>query len=122
MAVARLASIVLDCDDQAELAQFWAALVGGEVGVTGDEFVAVRTTRGWLAAMHVPDYTPPTWGSGTVPKQMHIDLSVEDLDHAEAEAIRLGARSVPDQPAPDRYRILLDPAGHPFCISTQVPD
>ena len=26
------------------------------------------------------------------------------------------------QPAPDRYIVLLDPAGHPFCLSTQIPD
>ncbi|HLM96560.1 MAG TPA: hypothetical protein VK283_09590 [Acidimicrobiales bacterium] len=26
------------------------------------------------------------------------------------------------QPAPDRYLVLLDPAGHPFCLSTQIPE
>jgi hypothetical protein len=122
MAVARFASIVFDCKDPAELAQFWAALVGGEVALTGDEFVAVRTSECWIAAMYVPDYRAPTWGDAAVPKQMHIDLSVDDLDEAEAEAVRLGARLLSDQPAPDRYRIFLDPAGHPFCLSIQIPD
>jgi len=122
MAVARFASVVFDCNDPAELAHFWAALVGGEVAVTGDDFVAVRTTRGWIAAMQVPDHRPPTWGDAAIPKQMHIDLTVDDLDQAEAEAIRLGARLVSEQPAPDRYRIFLDPAGHPFCLSIQIPD
>lgn len=41
---------------------------------------------------------------------------------AGAEAIRLGARRAAEQPAPDRYRVLLDPAGHPFCLSTQIPE
>ena len=122
MAVARLSSIVFDCAEPAELAQFWAALVGGEVAVAEDQFVAVRTDRGWIAAMQVPDYRPPTWGDAAVPKQMHIDLSVDDLDQAEAEAVRLGARLVFQQPAPDQYRIFLDPAGHPFCLSIQIPD
>jgi hypothetical protein len=122
MAIARFSSIVLDCDDTAELAQFWAALVGGTIAVTGDEFAAVRTERCWIAAMHVPDHRPPTWGDPAVPKQMHIDLSVDDLDKAETEALRLGARLVADQPAPDRYRIFLDPAGHPFCLSIQIPE
>jgi len=27
-----------------------------------------------------------------------------------------------EQPAPDRWRVLLDSAGHPFCLSTQIPD
>jgi hypothetical protein len=122
MAVARFASIVFDCNDPAELAQFWAAMVGGEITMTGDGFVAVRTNRGWIAAMRVPDYRPPTWGDTAVPKQMHIDLSVEDLEEAEAATVLLGARILPDQPAPDRYRIFVDPAGHPFCLSIQIPD
>jgi hypothetical protein len=122
MAVARLASIALDCDDPAALAAFWAELIGGEVAFTGPDFVAVRTDRGWLAAVRVADHRPPSWPSATVPKQMHIDLSVDDLDRAQAEAIRLGARLAVPQPAPDRYRVLLDPAGHPFCLSVQIPD
>ncbi|MGB8997061.1 MAG: VOC family protein [Pseudonocardiaceae bacterium] len=39
-----------------------------------------------------------------------------------AEALWLGARRAPEQPAPDRWRVLLDPAGHPFCVSTQIPE
>ena len=73
MAVARLSSIVLDCDDPAGLARFWVGLVGGDVAVTGDQYVAVRTSRGWIAAMQVPDHRPPTWGKAAVPKQMHMD-------------------------------------------------
>jgi hypothetical protein len=74
MAVARLASISIDCDDPSALAQFWADLVGGEVAFTGDDFVAVKTERGWLAAVRVPDYQPPSWRDVAIPKQMHIDL------------------------------------------------
>ena len=55
-------------------------------------------------------------------KQMHLDVAVDDLDVAEAEALRLGARVVGSQPDPAHYRVLLDPAGHPFCISTRIPE
>jgi hypothetical protein len=55
-----------------------------------------------------------------VPKQAHFDLGVDDLDTAQAELIALGATAPPTQPQPDRWRVLLDPAGHPFCISTAV--
>jgi Glyoxalase-like domain len=44
------------------------------------------------------------------------------LDEAEAEAVRLGARLPDEQPSPDRWRVLLDPAGHPSCLSTQIPE
>ena len=56
-----------------------------------------------------------------VPKQIHLDLAVTDLDAAVAEAEGLGARVASFQPAPDRRRILFDPAGHPFCLTTQIP-
>jgi hypothetical protein len=122
MAIARLASIALDCDDPSALAAFWAALVGGEIVPVNDGFVGVRTDHGWLVAVRVPAYRPPSWPDGAIPKQIHLDLAVDDLDVAEPEAIRLGARRAPVQPAPDRWRVLLDPAGHPFCLSTQIPD
>lgn len=121
MALARLASTALDCSDPTALASFWAQLVGGEVAYTSDEFCAVKTAAGWLATVRIGDYRPPTWPDPAVPKQMHLDLAVDDIDAAEAEALRLGATKPGEQPAPDRWRVLLDPAGHPFCLSTQIP-
>jgi Glyoxalase-like domain len=122
MAIARLASISFDCDDPAGLAEFWAGLVGGEIAFASADFVAVKTEQSWLAAVRVPNYQPPSWPDGGLPKQMHLDLAAADLDEAEAEAIRLGARRPDEQPAPERWRVLLDPAGHPFCLSTQIPE
>ncbi len=122
MATARLGSIALDCDSPAALAAFWATMLGGEVAFSSDAFVAVRTDRVWLAAVHIDGYQPPSWPGVHLPKQMHLDLGVDDLDQAEAEAIRLGATRAQEQPAPDRWRVLLDPAGHPFCLSTQIPE
>jgi len=122
MAVARLGSVALDCADPLSLAEFWAALLGGEVAFTSEEFVAVKTDRGWLATVRVEEYEPPTWPAGARPKQMHLDLAVDDLELAVVEAIRLGASRAPTQPQPDRWRVLFDPAGHPFCLSTQIPE
>jgi len=116
VALARLGLVVLDCDDPHALADFWVELLDGEVVFTTDEIVAVRTDGGSLAAVRVADYRPPTWPDGVLPKQMHLDLAVEDLDAAEAEAVRLGARRAGEQPEPNRWRVLLDPAGHPFCL------
>ncbi len=122
MAVARLGSIALDCAQPAALGAFWAELLGGEIAFTSDAFVAVKTDRVWLAATRVDGYEAPSWPGGATPKQIHLDLAVDDLDAAEAEALRLGAMRAVDQPAPERWRVLLDPAGHPFCLSTQIPD
>ncbi|MFG2438870.1 VOC family protein [Streptomyces sp. NPDC048508] len=32
-----------------------------------------------------------------------------------------GATKATDQPDPDRWRVLQDPAGHPFCVTTLIP-
>jgi Glyoxalase-like domain len=122
MAHARLASISLDCSNPSELATFWAELIGGDIAFTSDDFVAVKTDQLWVAAVRVPDHRAPTWPDGDIAKQVHLDLSVEDLDAAEAEAMRLGAARYDEQPAPERWRVLVDPAGHPFCLSTQIPE
>ncbi len=119
---ARLGSIALDCDSPTVLATFWAELLGGEIAFISETFAAVKTDRVWLTAVRVNDYQPPTWPDAAFPKQMHLDLAVDDLDQAEAEALGLGATRASEQPAPDRYRVLADPAGHPFCLSTQIPE
>lgn len=66
-------------------------------------------------------YVPPVWPE-SVPaqtKMMHFEVRVDDVNAAVARAIDLGAREATQQPV-DRdastLRIMLDPAGHPFCL------
>ena len=119
--LARLASVTLDCADPAALAGFYATLIGGEVAYAEEEFAAVRTAGHWLSFQRVADYRPPTWPAGAVPNQAHLDLAVADLDAAEREALAAGAGAVAAQPSPERWRVLTDPAGHPFCLTVLVP-
>jgi Glyoxalase-like domain len=121
MALARTGFVSMDCDDPVALGEFWAAMLGGEIALSSAATVGVRTDWVWLTALKVADYVAPTWPDGEVPKQIHLDLAVTELEPAVAEAERLGARAAAFQPAPDRWRVLLDPAGHPFCLTTQVP-
>jgi hypothetical protein len=121
MAVARRGFVSIDCADPIPLAEFWAAMLGGEIKFTSDETVDVQTEWVWISAMKVHGYKPPTWPDGSIPKQIHLDLAVDDLDAAVAEAEALGARLSSVQPAPNRWRVLVDPAGHPFCVTTQIP-
>ena len=122
MANIRLGSVALDCADPVALGAFWAELLHGDVAFSSEEFVAVKTDRVWVTAVRVPDHQAPTWPGSGRPKQMHLDLVVDDLNQAETEALRLGAVRAADQPAPDRYVVLFDPAGHPFCLTTQIPE
>ncbi len=122
MSTIRIGSVSFDCSDPAKLGAFWAGLLGGEVAFSSDDFVAVRTAAMWLSAVRVAGYRAPDWPEGGTPKQIHLDLAVDDLDSAESEAVGLGAIRAEAQPAPDRWRVLIDPAGHPFCLSTQIPE
>jgi hypothetical protein len=46
---------------------------------------------------------------------MHLDFQVGDLDAAVADAVALGATVAEAQPQAS-VRVLIDPAGHPFCL------
>lgn len=116
MGIARLALTVLDCADPAALAAFWAELLGGDVVHATEDVAVVRADGASLAMARVPGYRPPTWPDADLPKQIHLDLTVDDLDAAEAAAVAIGARLADSQPGSRRWRVLLDPAGHPFCL------
>ncbi|HVB51215.1 MAG TPA: VOC family protein [Acidimicrobiales bacterium] len=122
MTTVRLGSVSLDCADPFTLASFWANLLGGDIVYTSDDFVAVNVGGAWISTLRVANYVPPQWPSENPPKQMHLDLAVDDLDSSELFAIQLGAVKTELQPQPERWRVMLDPVGHPFCLTTQIPE
>ena len=67
------------------------------------------------------DYVRPVWPpvAGEQRTMMHLDIEVEDLDLAVADAVALGAELAESQPQ-DNVRVLLDPAGHPFCLCRET--
>ena len=93
MAITRLGSVSLDCDNPAALAAFWAELLGGEIAFTSDDLVAVKTERAWLAAVRVPDDQPPSRPDGGLPRQIHLGLVADDLDDAVFSLIEALVRS-----------------------------
>jgi catechol 2,3-dioxygenase-like lactoylglutathione lyase family enzyme len=63
------------------------------------------------------DYVAPLWPPepGRQRTMMHLDVQVTNLDAAVEDAVALGARVADAQPR-ENVRVLLDPAGHPFCL------
>ncbi|MCU1644231.1 MAG: glyoxalase-like protein [Nocardia sp.] len=116
-AIARFGAISLDSRDPRLLGQFYRTLLEFEIRFESDELVVLRGGGVTLTIEQVADHVPPDWPGNQVPKQMHLDLFVTDLDTAEAAAIGCGAMKATFQPAPDRWRVLLDPSGHPFCLT-----
>src|SRR5689334_4337769 len=111
--VAALASISIDCPDPDALAPFYSRLLGlTEAFAAPDRSVVCLAGAGpMLTLMRVHEYAPPTWPHGPQFQQMHLDLAAEDLESDVAAAVALGAREAEFQPAPDKWRVMLDPVG-----------
>ena len=120
--IARLAAITLDCSDTVPLADFYRSLLGLETMFESDGFIALKGGPVLLTMHRVENHQAPEWPDGSVPKQLHLELAVTDLDAAESSALALGATKAATQPNPDGWRVLIDPAGHPFCVTTLIPD
>ncbi|MCS0637907.1 VOC family protein [Streptomyces sp. LP05-1] len=122
MAVATLTLTALDCPDPRALAEFYSAVLGGSVRNVGEDWYDLFLPDGRrLAFQRVADLTPPEWPrSDRNAQQLHLDLTVSDMDAAEREVLRLGARPLDtDEGGKWRFRVYADPAGHPFCLCAE---
>jgi len=115
-AFASLSMVNVDCADPRALAEFYHRVLGWEIAHSQDEYAMISDGQTAIGFGRIPDYRPPSWPNPAGSKQFHLDLSVDDLDKAEAACVEAGATKPGFQPG-DRWRVLLDPAGHPFCIS-----
>ncbi len=119
MAVARMRSVVLDCPDPRALAEFYQGVIGGEITFADDDWVILVVDGLRVAFQLADEFAAPTWPTGERPQQFHLDLTVDDVDAVEPDVLALGATKHAVQPgeaAGDRFRVYLDPAGHPFCL------
>lgn len=113
--------IVLDAPDAPALAHFYRDLLGWEIAKESATDCAMAPSSGvaYLAIQSAPDYVRPTWPNADGRQQMmlHLDFEVSDLDAAVEHALALGAELAEYQPQAE-VRVMLDPAGHPFCLYT----
>ena len=116
MALAKLGVVVLDCPDPAALAGFYAGILGGTVEAE-EGWADLRTPGGQaLAFQAAPDHVAPQWPAPDHSQQFHLDLTVDDLDAAEAGVLALGAKPLDAEDRARSFRVYADPAGHPFCL------
>lgn len=113
--------VVLEAPDAHALVHFYSDLLGWAVWKEDPEGAALEAPDGvaYLAIQTAPDYVRPVWptAEGAQQMMMHLDFEVVDLEAAVAHALELGAELAEYQPQDD-VRVLLDPAGHPFCLYT----
>jgi Glyoxalase-like domain len=114
-ALAHLFAVTVDCPDPFELARFYQAFAGGEVASSNDDFVTLSGGAVRIDFQRVANRAA-RWPDDDDPRRVHLDFRVDDLGQAEADLKRLGASVAEYQPGGRRFRVLFDPAGHPFCI------
>ncbi len=113
---ARLAMVSLDSADPEADARFWSAMLSWDVAHSERDYAMLTGPSHALGFGRVEDYVAPEWPNPHGSKQFHFDLAVDDLARAEAAAVELGATVPEDQPG-ETWRVLLDPSGHPFCLT-----
>ncbi len=124
----RVTGPVLDAADPVGLARFYERLLGWTMVECEGPRPGSPPEDGW-AKLRSPaedlkiefqweqGYTPPVWPPAPGEQQMmvHLDIEVDDLDAGVAWALEAGATLAEHQPQ-DGVRVMLDPAGHPFCL------
>ena len=130
-----LRSIVLDTTDARSLAEFYRELLAyeyrpgdepptaGEPDARGRDWLVLEDPAGRarLAFQQVDELPQSTWPQVGVPQQLHLDLSVSDVESLldqRDRALSLGAVLAYDRfddPNEPLY-VFTDPSGHPFCI------
>lgn len=131
----RLRQVVLDTTDARASAEFWRELLGlvyrpdaapppaGADDPAGRDWLNLLTADGQpcLAFQQVDSLPRATWPEPGVPQQLHLDLSVGDVEELDAlhfRVLALGGALLfdrsddPEEP----LRVYADPDGHPFCV------
>jgi catechol 2,3-dioxygenase-like lactoylglutathione lyase family enzyme len=117
-------TVTIDCADAEALGAFYSRLLGWEITARDDAgWVQLRDPNGGvgLNLQAEDEYEPPVWPeqTGRQGKMMHLEVMVDDVDAAVRLVLRSGGAEAAHQPTdrdPTRLRIMLDPAGHPFCL------
>jgi hypothetical protein len=116
--------VALDAPDGLELAMFYQRLLGWQLYPGSQPALAPSEDAGYnLAFQTEPNYRRPVWPAreGDQQMSMHLDIEVDDLDQAVAHAVGAGAELAAYQPQ-ENVRVMLDPAGHPFCLYLDSDD
>jgi catechol 2,3-dioxygenase-like lactoylglutathione lyase family enzyme len=118
--------VCIDCADAEALARFYGELLGWQITARdGKGWIHIRDPAGGVGLnfQSEPWYEPPVWPEqpGANSKMLHFEIQVEDVNAAVERAVAAGAIVASPQPPdrdPQRLCVMLDPAGHPFCLCT----
>lgn len=123
-------SVTIGAPAPRDLAAFYARLLGWPVTAEEPAPPGSPPEAGWAQLRPPPgrigptlnfeyeaQFTRPVWPSEPGKQQIteHLDIAVEDLPGTVAWATEAGATLAGYQPQ-EGVRVMIDPAGHPFCL------
>ncbi|MFR0823529.1 MAG: VOC family protein [Clostridia bacterium] len=119
----KLYAFTIDCRKPYELAKFYAQLLKWEIPFYDEQWACVSAPSvkqgGYPGILFQRNdmYEPPVWPEkpGQLQQMAHIDFAVNNLEKAVAHAITCGASLAKEQFS-NNWKVMLDPAGHPFCL------
>lgn len=126
----QVTSVTIGAPAPNQLAAFYARMLGWTVTADDPALPGDPAEAGWaqlsppagqagprLNFEYEARFARPVWPAehGKQVATAHLDIRVQDLDSAVASAIEAGATLAEFQPQED-VRVLIDPAGHPFCL------
>lgn len=124
----KMYAFTIDCINPYELAKFYADLLKWVIPFHNEDYACIGapgTEQGaypGITFQRNPDYKPPVWPekSETQQQMAHLDFAVNNLEEAVQYALRCGAKIADEQFSTD-WTVMLDPAGHPFCLCQMKP-
>jgi predicted enzyme related to lactoylglutathione lyase len=112
----RIRTIIINAEDPTVVVAFWAGFLDVTVHEADEDagivWLRPDTDGGVNLGVQRVEHPP---SSDT---QVHVDIAVDDLDHATATIERLGGRlrKVNRLANGFEWRVMCDPVGHEFCI------
>ncbi|HEY1627626.1 MAG TPA: VOC family protein [Streptosporangiaceae bacterium] len=128
--VMAVTSVTIGAPAPRDLAAFYARLLGWAVTASEPARPGMPPEDGWaqlrppagetgptLSFEYEEKFTRPVWpaADGGQNATQHLDIAVRDLAETVRWAVAAGATLAEFQPQQD-VRVMLDPAGHPFCL------
>jgi predicted enzyme related to lactoylglutathione lyase len=110
--VSRWEQVVVDAEDPARLARWWAEALDYRIVHEAPDEVEIRRALDELPGLlftPVPD-------KKMVKNRLHIDLRPEDQESEIERLVDMGARPVDDGHHDGDWVVLADPEGNEFCV------
>ncbi len=113
----RWEQVVVDSEDPARLARWWAEALGYQIVSEEPDEVEIRRTPDELPGVL---FTPVPEGK-TGKNRLHFDLRPDDQEAEVERLVDMGARPVDIGQHDVSWVVLADPEGNEFCVLASRP-